>query len=294
MGSAGYLVGGLMAGLGQGLATVGEEGAKEQLISKEHDWKDAHDALVLRERDKYEKEKLANEQAWREKQTERGYQVAAGAAGAQRQFLTEQEKAKEAAALERTKTTGEYRVKARQAGVKPQPEWTQGHYQTQGMPDGKGGFLPGGTVLVHTNNRTHQTYVQVGNKMVPYDAIKMGARVPTAAGVRHAPIESTNELVNDPYGTAPNGQSKADVYQKAYGHLPSAYFDALKTRDPSAPPAGGPLGKAAPPGSTYVEGPSYGRSLGDAQDTEDDQQDAEDYANTGDAGPQESDNTPAQ
>ena len=305
MGSLAFAVGGGLAGAGQGLAEVGKEQQQAQ-----------RDATILRLQNQYaserqqvgftEQEKLQGKtQEFEHGEKEREYQVQAAAAGASRAFLTQQEAATEAAAQKRTETTGQYRVAARKAGMgtpKSTPEWTQGHYEMQGSvvkdpsdPSGKKTMMvPGGTILTQYNNRTHQAYVQIGNKFMPYDASK-GASLPNAGSVRNAPQAAVTDLASDPYGMTPDGKStKADAYLQQYGHLPMAYFDALKNHDPNAPAPGGPLGKAAPPGSSYSEGPSYGRSLGDAQDAQDDAEDREDYANTGDAGPQASDTAPAQ
>jgi hypothetical protein len=194
------------------------------------------------------------------------------------------------------------------AGAKQPPEWTQGHYQMQGSvgkdptdPTGKRQvMLPGGTILTQYNNRTHMAYVQIGNKFMPYDASK-GAQLPDTKSVRNAPAAAINDLANDPYGLTPDGKStKADAFMQQYGHLPGAYFDSLRNRDPNAPPAGGPLGKGAPPGSMYVPGPSYGRGADAAEDTADDDADDREaaspdpYGATGNPTSQPSDYAPAQ
>lgn len=293
MGSLSYAVAGGMAGLGGAMEKVGSESYINQLIS---DREATHERLRADLAAKNQQAEQERAQTFQHGETE----IAAGrnvaAAGAQRQFLTEQEKAKEAAAQRRTETTGQYRVKARVAGAPakaPPKTWTPGHYQLQGSYDPVSKqLIPGATIPI-MQHRDGRIFVQAGDKFMLYDATK-GTQLPDAKSIgRTADPRAVQDITNDPTGTTPDGsETKADAFYRAYHYLPASYFSAAQ-RYQDRGPAGGPLGKNAPPGSTYIPGAPFGggNASANAQDAEDD---GEEYANTGDEGPQASDNEPAQ
>lgn len=289
MGSIGYLVGGALAGAGKGLETIGEQASKDRDVKEAHDWQDAHDQTMERLRAAHAEKMQSSGQEFQHGERLEQQDVAAHAAGAQREFLTGQEERKEAAAQKRTETTANSRIEARRIGATPKAPpktWTPGHYQLQGTVS-NGQLVPGATIPI-MHNRDGRVFVQSGDKFMLYDSTK-GTQLPDTKGVRNADPRAVQDLTNDPNGRVPDGsETKADAFYRAYHYLPGSYFSAAQ-REQDKGAAGGPLGKNAPPGSTFVPGQPFGGG-GNAQDAQDD---AEDYANTGDEGPQESDNTAA-
>jgi hypothetical protein len=111
---------------------------------------------------------------------------------------------------------------------------------------------------------------------------------PDPKSVARPPVKATQNLMQHP-------ESWQDYYQ-AYHQLPADWLPAYQAHQSQAAPQQG-LPAFARPGttvsaSTPVGGGGNARS-GNEQDAEDDAED-NDYANTGDAGPQATDNAPAQ
>lgn len=204
---------------------------------------------------------------------------AVAAAGAQRGFLTEQEKSKEAAAQKRTETTGEYRVKAAQArtagATKAPPPILKkvGQYQLQGSVQG-GQMVPGATIPI-LQHRNGQLYVQAGDKYLPYDATK-GNVLPDTKSVRNAPAAAVQDLVSDPTGQTKEGAAKMDAFYEAYHYIPAAAVSAQQTAQDNGGQRG-PLGKAMPPGATWKPEPGEEEENA-SEDAEDARQEAEDNA----------------
>lgn len=287
MGSIGYLMGGAMAGLGQGLEKVGAESEKEQQIQKEQDWRAAMDATHIRLQAAEEAKRQQSQQQFQHTETETAAGRNVAAAGAQRQFLTEQEAAKEAAAQKRVETTGKYRVQARLVGApprKPIPEFTHKTLTEQGSmgkdpTTGKPVILPGRSYDL-LNHRSGQGFVAVGDMYLPYDASQ--TQFPASGSIGRAPAAAAQNVIAHP-------ETMMDFF-RAYHYIPRDAVTALQQQKDQQSDAG--LPKFVPKGTTA--GPETGlggNASGNQQDAEDE---AEDYANTGDEGPQESDNAPAQ
>jgi hypothetical protein len=286
MGSLALAAYGAGAGLGQGMTEVGQLEQKKQLMAKENELATNREATIARLRDSFEKENISNQQQFALKGAAAGREFELGQTKQKQEFESSQQKAKlassegvaarhEAGATARTERTAASRenvAKTRAAGTqKETPTWSSGHYQVAGpTPESPPTTIP---LRIHRDGRV---FVQSGDKFMLYDA-SQGGQLPDVKGVRTAPTAATQDLVNNPMGTnKTTGETNADAFQRAYGYLPSQYFSAIdRAQHPTGAPAG-PLGKNAPPNSTWVQ--TSGGPASNAQDAADDAKaDAEDH-----------------
>ena len=303
MGSIALAAAGAIGGLGQGITAAGQLEEKKQLMQKENDMALARQETIARLQDRFQKENIQNEQQFQLK-----------GAAASRGFETQKQATEiaskegiaarhETEATKRTNITAASRVEARKVGApaaKEQKTWTPGHYQIGGGIDPVTKLPTASTTIPVMQHKDGRVFVQAGDKFMLYDATK-GSQLPDVKSVRNADPKAVQDLSNDPEGTVPDGsETKADAFQRAYGYLPASYFSAAQRAEQqhSGGPAG-PLGKNAPPGSTFHPGQPFGggNASGNTQDIEDDAEDARSdpnsYANTGDEGPQPEDTMPA-
>lgn len=297
MGSLAYAVGGGLAGLGEGLAKVGEQGFKEQNIKTENENAMARDTAHERLRDQFQKEDIANQQAFQTKSAETAATRAATAAGVTREFesgeKTKERESKEGiAARHETGATAREQdasnkklqaAEARAAGArKPVAEFThktltKAGGMTQG-PDGKYVQTNGASYDL-LNHRSGQGFVAVGDMYLPYSA--SDAQFPDPGKVGRAPADKLALLAQHP-------EKMMDFFQK-YGYIPRTAVSALQQQKDQQ------QDKSLP---TWAKGSTAGPEtpLGAQAEAPDSdyQEEPNDYANTGDAGPQASDNTPAQ
>ena len=310
MGSLAMAAYGAIGGAGQGLQTVGKAEMSTQLEQKRNDMEqqrqEALERLRAANQATEQQTGIAAQQAAQERsekftkeQTEAGYVHAGGAAAATRAFETQQEASKEAAAQKRTETAGQYRVAARQAGNAPKketPEFTQRTLTEQGGEDPTTHQLVPGRSYTQLVHKSGLSLVQVNGSVDPKTGQPSGGLLlphgandtsfPDPKSVARPPVKATQNLMQHP-------ESWQDYYQ-AYHQLPADWLPAYQAHQSQAAPQQG-LPAFARPGttvsaSTPVGGGGNARS-GNEQDAEDD---AEDYANTGDEGPQATDNAPAQ
>ncbi len=282
MGSLAFAVGGGLAQGGAAVSDIGKEALMQQRIEAIERLRNEY-ATQRQQAQFGEEEKLQSKtQQFEhgEKETER--QFSSKAAGAQREFLSEQEKSKEAAAQKRTETTGEYRVKAAQARVagtqKPPPPVLRkvGQYQLQGSIDPVSKQpVPGATIPV-LQHRNGQLLVQAGDMYLPYDATK-GNQLPDTKGVsRPKDARAVQDVISDPNGVTESGRTKLEEFYDAYKYIPAAAVAAQQRAQDNGGQKG-PLGRAMPSTATWK--PEPGENEADAEDAADDaRQDAEDNA----------------
>ena len=319
MGSLAMAAYGAGAGLGQGLQTVGKAGMEVQQEQKKSAIAQQREEAIQRLRDA-EQEKIqgtqisaqqeaqARSEKFTKEQTEAGYVHAGAAAGATRQFEAEQETKKEAAAQERTETAGKYRVAARVAGAAPKkevPEFTQRTLTEQAGVPTKDPSDPTGQRMIEHPGRSYTqlvhksglSFVQVNGSVDPKTGQTTGGLLlphgandtsfPDSKNVFRVPVKATQNLMEHPETWM--------AYQEAYHQLPADWlprYQASKENPQQTQPG---LPAFVRPGTTASAAQPVGGGgnarTGDEQDAQDD---AEDYANTGDEGPQATDTAPAQ
>ena len=311
MGSLAMAAYGAIGGAGQGLQTVGKAEMSTQLEQKRNDMEqqrqEALERLRAANQATEQQTGIAAQQAAQERsekftkeQTEAGYVHAGGAAAATRAFETQQEASKEAAAQKRTETAGQYRVAARQAGNAPKketPEFTQRTLTEQGGIDPVTHQPTAGRSYTQLVHKSGLSLVQVNGSVDPKTGQPSGGLLlphgandtsfPDPKNVYRPPVKATQNLMQHP-------ESWQDYYQ-AYHQLPADWLPAYQAHQSQPAPQQG-LPAFARPGTTGsaftpVGGGGGNARSGNEQDAEDD---AEDYANTGDEGPQATDNAPAQ
>lgn len=256
MGSLAFAAGGAIAGAGEGLETVG----KNELTRQREEG-------LERMRAQHQSDLAMETQSRQEQFAEHMHSVehgeAVAAAGAQREFLTGQEKSKEAAALERVREAGKYRVAARRAGVQekppPSPMQHQGDYT---MYDPAHPDIPPTKIPVYRHTQSGRLFVSAGNIYLPFDS--SSGKLPDSKSVARPPANATADLMKEPT------PEKMNAYLDAYGQLPAGFFDAQRSYAGSgAKPGQGPLGKAAPSGATWQP------AAGAQNAAEDEQEDAD-------------------
>ena len=311
MGSLAMAVYGGIGGVGQGLQTVGKAGMEVQQEQKKSDIAQQREEAIQRlqaaEQEKIQgtqiaaqQESQARSEKFTKEQTEAGYVHAGAAAGASRSFEAEQEEKKEAAAQKRTETSGQYRVQARQVGATPKketPEFTQRTLTEQGGIDPVTKQPTAGRSYTQLVHKSGLSFVQVNGAVDPKTGMPNGGLLlPHGAGdtsfpdpknVARPPVKATQNLMEHP-------DTWQDYYH-AYHQLPADWLPAYQAskQNPQGQQQGLPA--FARPGTTASAAQPVGgggnAKSGDEQDAQDD---AEDYANTGDEGPQATDTAPAQ
>jgi hypothetical protein len=288
--------GGLLAaagaaqGLGQGITQVGEQGQKEQLAEKMNDLAEKREETITRlqgqqqsaleeQRAGHENERTQKEIAGRSAVTQYERGSVEAEAAKQREFQGKQTQA-ELASKEKI-ATGHDTARVTASGLAhplrpvkdPASIWTVHTIKSTQMDPVTKMQVPGPDRLVITNGG--RTFAQVGDKFVPYDASTDKTTNP--ASLARPPADAVNDLVNDPFGKAPNGQMKSDQFVQKYGHLPMAWFSAAQNAKPATQPPPPGLGKSlVPPGSTVdtrtfgAPAPAYGEDEGTQQDQQDD------------------------
>jgi hypothetical protein len=321
MGSFGYLMAGAMAGLGKGMETVGEQSAKEQLQMD-------HDTTILRLQGQ-ERERLQGlQQKFEEGQHDIDYShqiellnkklgAASAAHGLTLEHETSENRLQRESAERRTHELAQAGISRADIGADARrdvaamnaqraaaakPRWAIKTLQPD-MPlglDGKPDLMQPTPkpVSVIYNTRTGKTYVNQAGRLVATDT--KGNPLYKSGDIGRPPAGELQDLLSDPTGLVPDGPNagipKAYLFEQHYHHLPAGFNEAENAARQriGAPPAGAPSGESPPttsnnggPASLITQDASTApppfRSNADTS-----------YANTGDIGPQASDNTPAQ
>jgi hypothetical protein len=302
MGSLAYAVGGGLAGAGKGLADVGEQGFKEQLLQKQNDLATAREEAMVRLRDKFEKENIENQQQF---QTRAATAVAAKQEAIEKAKITSSEKEHtehETHADTRADILAKSRVTAAgmhaAASRKPVPEFTYRTLTEQGSVDPKTGQLIPGRSYVQMAHKSGLQLVQVGGGVDPKTGVPNGGillehgandtEFPNAAKVARAPAAAVTRLMTHP--------EEGMEFFGAYHYLPTEWMPKYQAQQQQQQQGPG-LPKFAAPGTTAGASQSLGGETTAGEDAEDNNA-AEagydtSYANTGDRGPQASDNEPA-
>lgn len=283
MGTLAYAVGGGMTGLGHGLEEAGKQAHDEQMLEKQSSLAQDREEAIARLKDKFEKENIQGQQAFQRSgaQAAREFET-----GKQKTEIESKEKiagAHETAATGREHEASQAKISVagiRAAGSrKTIPEFTHKSLTEQGSigppgPDGKPTILPGRSYDL-LNHKSGQSFVSVGDMYLPYNAAD--TQFPDPKSVARAPADKLQLLAQNP-------DKMMDFFQK-YHYIPRNAISAMQQQKDQSQTQG--LPGFIPRGTTA--GPETG--IGGSQESVDDN---EDYANTGDNGPQPTDNTPAQ
>ena len=224
---------------------------------------------------------------------------AVAAAGATRTFQEAQETKKEAAAQKRTETTAQSRrdvatirgdSQKAAAGTKP----------PQPLLKHAGDYTLGGGIDPVTKQPTPQTkipvyqhqdgrvFVMAGNRIMPFDSTT--GKLPDAKSVGRGNAKAEQDLMGDPLGTTPNGQTKFDAFLDAYGYVPNGFFGAQQRAQSQGPTGGGPLKTPAVAGAKWTPAPGS-NEVNTENEVEDARMDTEDAEAEGRE--TEADTTPA-
>jgi hypothetical protein len=279
MASIGYLLGGAMAGAGQGLQTIGATAEKEQSIEKEHNWQQAHDETMERLRAAEQEKLQASGQTFEKGQTETKLKAAAAAAGATREFEQGENVKQRAAAQKRTETSANARVDAAAVQASSRSSVASGkgikalvprnvNIMPTG-PDGKPipGALPEQHILTYDPN-TGIHWVQTGNRFYRADSSGKAVVDPKSTNNKGASPGENQALLANPYARVPAGYANAgmtyaEAYEQEHGFLPGEFLGTVNklaqrqsssqsssVRLPSGriynPPAGGGQGGEGP------------------------------------------------
>lgn len=156
------------------------------------------------------------------------------------------------------------------AAKSPGKEWTYRNVTTAGGIDPVSHMPMNGRSFIVAQHNDGRQFVQVGDKMLPYDASV--DKVQSADSVRRAPAGAVNDLMNDPTGTTPNGNPKSEVFLQRNGYLPLSYFTALKSaqaQNPTGPQASHGFGSAIPAGASVSPPQSFGGGASDPEEPPD-------------------------
>src|SRR5271165_468813 len=108
---------GAIAGAGQGITEAGQQAQKMDMMQKMNELQQSREEAIERLRGGEQEKLQAKGQEFEKEQTQTKLQHASAAMGSTQKFEAEQNRLKEEAAQKRTETTGQYRVKAREAGA---------------------------------------------------------------------------------------------------------------------------------------------------------------------------------
>lgn len=250
---------GAVGGLGQGLTQVGQQQQKVNLEEHLNDLQTKREETITRlqqqGQSQLEEQRAGHEEARTEKEIA-GHSAVAhferesveSEAAKGRQFSGEQGAAHRASQEKIGAAHDAARVAAAQAHT-PAPktvkEWTPRTMNLQGSFDPVShAMIPGRSmnVMVH---RDGSAWVQVGDKLLPYDASKPDGLSGPPESLARAPAPAVQALLNNPLGTVPGTNTPMkDSFVGRYGYLPQSYLTTSQAaRDKAtATPARGASG----------------------------------------------------
>jgi hypothetical protein len=253
MGSLMLAAAGAVGGLGQGITEVGQQEQKAQLLQKQNDLIQAREETLQRLRAAEEEKLQASGQQFQHTETETAAGRNVAAAGAQRQFLTEQEKSREAAAGARTNAIVGGRVRvaninadSREANATlrnekpPKADWKSSTVQLPGLvparaqrmitetdprtgqrtsvpdPSDKPPMIPGKVpyrIMNHISGATSIVKLADG-RFVPFD----GQHIPDTKSVGRPPARDVQDLLQNP--------DRYPQFLQRYHQLPEGFDEA--------------------------------------------------------------------
>jgi hypothetical protein len=279
---------GALAGAGQGITEVGQQGQKMDMATKMNQLAQAREEAITRLKGEQEKGMQQSAQTFQAGQEQIRIGAASAAAGAQRESEAKKASQHEEAATGRSRIQAQGRVDAAKVAAQQRSEtkgppkiWSQTKLNTSGFdPNSK---LPTTSQkAVNFNNFNGRSYVQIGDKFVPWDANANAPANDAKAMRRPAPGE-LQDLLTDPLGKIPDGPNagltKADVFEQAHGYLPAQWTGAAASKadpklhpqlfqsasapsgpGPGYPDTGGAADNAAQSGADEDEAPQSGSS----------------------------------
>jgi len=244
---------GAVGGAGKGLADVGAAQQKMNLESKMSELTQKREEAITRlqgqqqsgleeQRAGHEKERVGEEIAGRSAVAHYETGEKESEAEKQRTFAGGENKAKLASEERRTHETATSRVAAAKlhatASQKPPPPDWKDRTITYGGSIDPVSHLPVGQkqmgVKIHVP--TGKMFVPLGDKLMPYDGSKDNGLMFDPKSIKRAPAQYTQDLLNDPNGFTPSGNSKREVFLNKFHYLPGDY---LQKAQQYGTPAGG-------------------------------------------------------
>jgi hypothetical protein len=244
MGSMGYLLGGALAGAGQGLQKVGEQAEKEQLVQKESDLATKREETIARLKDQFEKQNIQNQQEFQLRGAAAGREFEMGKEEREHTFQHGENVSKQETELQGRRISGDARVDAAAIGAysrssKSTPDknnvWTSKAINAGPAmkDDGTGKMVPDYAAPPRTVLglvKGGRAYNPQGDRLYAWDNDKMqNLRDPKSTNRAVAPGE-VEDLLRDPLGKVPDGKNaglqKSDVFEAAHGYLPTSFTDA--------------------------------------------------------------------
>lgn len=264
---------GAAGGLGQGITQEGQEQQKAGLAEKMNALQQAREEAITRlqgsQQSQLEEQRAAHQERDVHEEIAGRSSVAQFEAG---QKSSEAQKTRDFAAGQNTQSqaskekiaAGHDTARVDAAGVHanaakvPGKEWTYRNVTTAGGIDPVSHMPMNGRSFIVAQHNDGRQFVQVGDKMLPYDA--SADKVQSADSVRRAPAGAVNDLMNDPTGSTPSGNPKSEVFLQRNGYLPLSYFTALKqtqANSPTGPQASHGFGSAIPRGASVSPPQSF-------------------------------------
>lgn len=248
---------GAIGGAGKGLAEVGEAQQKENLETKMQGLAQKREEAITRlqgqqqsgleeQRAGHEKERVGEEIAGRSAVAHYETGEKEAEAGRQREFVGGQATQKQGSQERIAKGHDAARIAAAKshvpAGKAPPPVWKTKTVNYGGTIDPVSHLPVGGkgvNVLQHTPSG--QQFIPIGDKLMPYDGSKDNGLMFDPASIRRAPAQATQDLLSDPDGVTPSGNSKREVYLNRFHYLPGDLYKKA-AQQPSAPAGDGGIG----------------------------------------------------
>ena len=243
MGSLGYVVGGMAAGLGQGLEAVGKNALDEQKQAKIEQLRADNQAKLQQagfaQQEKMEGKRETFETGLRQQEIAGRSAVAQAEIGSKEKVAA----AHEAGSTARTHEIVQGRLgvartnaDAKGAAAKQPKPWQMKNVNTGYPmgPDGKPNFLAGPqqTALLQNPN-TGALYVQMGDKLVRWNSATNKPAIDSKA-LNRVPIDPTEleRLHRDPMGVIPGGYkggglTNAENFERLHHYLPSTVLPRL-------------------------------------------------------------------
>ncbi len=275
---------GAVNGLGQGITETGQQEQKKDLATHMNELETARGEALERLHQSGQEELQGKGQEFEKEQTQTKLTAASKAAGATREFEHQENVAKEAAAQKRTETTGAARIGAakvtaesRVSAKGPPTIWQPQKLNTSGF-DAQSHLPTTNQTMVNFNKVTGRSYMQVGDKYVPFDATK-NAPVRPIASIARAKAEDLQDILKDPLGTIPDGPNagmqKIDAFEEHNGYIPAQWTDAANRAAQANPKQYSHLFSAP---SAMVNGGGSNNDEGPADNASQSQSDADDSA----------------
>lgn len=248
---------GAIGGLGQGITQVGEAQQKTNLAQKMNDMQQTREEAITRlqgqQQSQLEEQRAGHEEQRTEKEIAGHSAVAQFERGsvekeaeAQRSFGHTENQAKFASEEKRTQITADSRVAAAKtratASQKPPKGWTPKNVTLQGTVS-NGTIIPGKQMQVMTHP-DGSAYVQVGDRLIPYNGAATDGLGMDPASLRRAPAKEVQTLLQSPTAVLRSGMSAKDSFVKRNGYLPGGFMAAENAARQNAQPVGGGGGGA--------------------------------------------------